>query len=130
MCYLYTKKRFSPPEISEELGYSINRIKRCLRQRNVRLRNRKEANILTAEKGKFYMQTEKGKREHGRKMKGRSYNRIYEYNRSIFKFLNKHTAYLLGYICADGCVSKEGKKELFIKEHIVVTSLDTDLKIT
>jgi predicted HTH domain antitoxin len=124
VCYLYVKRKFSPPEISEKLGYSINRVKRCLRQRNVKLRNQSQAAILTAQKGKFYVQTEKGRRELGRRMKGHSHNRIYEYNRSIFKSLNKKVAYLLGYICADGCISKEGKLMFATKDKILLEKIN------
>lgn len=124
VCYLYVKKELSPYEISEKLGYSVNRIKRCLRQCNIKLRNWSQAAILTAQKGKFYMQTEDGKREHGRKMKGHSHNRVYKYNRSIFKSLNKQVAYLLGYICADGCVSKEGKLMFATKDKILLEKIN------
>lgn len=41
--YLYANEKLSPYEISEKLGYSVNRVKRCLRQRNVKLRNRNQA---------------------------------------------------------------------------------------
>lgn len=71
------------------------------------------------------MQTEEGRREHGRKMKGHSHNRIYEYNRSIFKSFDKQVAYLLGYICADGCVSKEGKLMFATKDKILLEKINS-----
>ncbi|MFH0732529.1 MAG: LAGLIDADG family homing endonuclease [Candidatus Omnitrophota bacterium] len=122
--YLYVKRKFSLSEISRTSGYSVNRIKRCLRQRNIKLRSRKQAAIIAAQKGKFYMQAERGKREHSRKMKGRSYNRIYNYSRDIFKSLNSKTAYLLGYICADGCVSREGKLMFATKDKVLLEKIN------
>lgn len=128
VCYLYAKKKSSVLEISRKLGYSVNRVKRCLRQRNIKLRNLHQAAILAAQRGKFYMQTKKGKKEHGKKMRGRSYNRIYSYNRSFFKSINKHSAYLLGYICADGCVSKEGKLMFVTKDKDLLEKINFTLQ--
>ena len=128
ICQLYVKGNFSPFEISQKLGYSVNLIKRCARQYNVKLRNRSQAAILTAQKGKFYMQTEKGKREHGKKMKGHSHNRIFEYDRTIFKSITKQTAYLLGYICADGCISKDGNLMFATKDKILLEKINRVFK--
>lgn len=121
---LYVKKGLSPFEISQKLSYSVNLIKRCIRQCNVTLRNRSQSAALASQKGKFYMQTEKGKREHGKKMKGHSHNRIFKYNRSIFKSITKQTAYLLGYICADGCISKDGKLMFATKDKILLEKIN------
>lgn len=129
---LYLKDKLSASEIASKLNCSATTVRRRLKRLNIKSRSLKDAALLSAEKGKNYMQSEEGKKRHSILMQGHQHNLTYNYNRNYFKKFSRNMAYILGYIAADGCISDKnlifGCKDREILEKIN-KELNSNIKI-
>jgi len=69
------------------------------------------------------MQTAEGRRRHGLVMKGHSFNRRLQYDRSFFKKPSRSMYYILGFIFADGCVSEDQRLMFSIKDEVLLEKI-------
>lgn len=124
---LYITAELSMNEIAARLGIAQTTVRRRLRKLELEPRSGREAGLLAARKGKYYMQSEVGRKAHSKAQRGHQSNLQLKYNRDYFKHFSRNMAYILGYIASDGCVSD--KNVLFCsKDRELLEKINHELK--
>ena len=114
---LYLEDLLSIQEVAKKLSLGATTVRKYLNKLGI-TRTYSEAQKIAALKGKNWMKTKKGRMLHSMRMKGHSFNRVYEYERNFFSKLDRNKAYILGLILADGCISGN---------RIIITLKDGDI---
>ncbi|WEG18632.1 LAGLIDADG family homing endonuclease [Alkalihalophilus pseudofirmus] len=105
--YTQNNKFFS--EIAEDYGVNWQTVSDVLRHRNIKIRTRSDIK---------------------KKLDSENKCRVYDINRNYFETWSNNMAYILGFICADGCVHTHYDEKLNKSKNVVIISLEkSDIEI-